>query len=528
MKKPNNKTTSSISAERVVQQILARFNPIRGLDPARLAAILDDYQRGYIAQAAQLWATIERRDPQCQSVIPKRKRATSLLEYEVLVEDDSPEAARQREALEYFYANVSATDALQRNMRGGFSTLVMQMMDAVGKGYAVHEILWKPARNAEGRDVLTAECVFTPLWFFENRTGSLRFLPQDYAVDGLPLAEGGWMVTVPATGIPLMEATSVAYVYKNLSLKDWLIFSERYGMPLPVGKTSASQGSPEWNAFADALRSVGQDWGLVIGNDGSVDFKDAGCSGERPQQPLVEYMDEAIAILWRGGDLSTRSDDATGASQQDEERENIEAADAQMVNETLWQYVDAQIIRALFGPEAPVLAYVALKPKLRVDSDREMKVWDFAVSHGVPLAKSDFRKRFGLPSPEVDANGTPTEELLVQPAAPALDALPMPAANEAGAEVPAALREASMRLLAKASDTDMAAVRDALDQWLKDVEDGKADPTEPPDLLTLASSEATAKALESILGAHVVEAVINRPQGDRHDESIFARSPDHR
>jgi hypothetical protein len=249
MKKPNNKTTSSISAERVVQQILARFNPIRGLDPARLAAILDDYQRGYIAQAAQLWATIERRDPQCQSVIPKRKRATSLLEYEVLVEDDSPEAARQREALEYFYANVSATDALQRNMRGGFSTLVMQMMDAVGKGYAVHEILWKPARNAEGRDVLTAECVFTPLWFFENRTGSLRFLPQDYAVDGLPLAEGGWMVTVPATGIPLMEATSVAYVYKNLSLKDWLIFSERYGMPLPVGKTSASQGSPEWNCL---------------------------------------------------------------------------------------------------------------------------------------------------------------------------------------------------------------------------------------------------------------------------------------
>jgi hypothetical protein len=56
----------------------------------------------------------------------------------------------------------------------------------------------------------------------------------------------------------------------------------------------------------------------------------------------------------------------------------------------------------------------------------------------------------------------------------------------------------------------MAAVRLALDQWLKDVEDGKADPTEPPDLLTLASSEATAKALESILGAHVVEAVLNR------------------
>jgi hypothetical protein len=320
------------------------------------------------------------------------------------------------------------------------------------------------------------------------------------------------MVTAPASGVPLMEATSVAYMFKNLSLKDWLIFSERFGMPLPVGKTSATKGSDEWDAFVEALRSIGQDWGIVTNPDGTVELKDAGSGGERPQQPLVEYMDAAIAILWRGGDLSTKSEDATGATQQTEERENIEAADALMVNETLWHYIDAQIIRALFGPDAPILAYVALKPKLRIDADRELKVWDFAVQHGMPMAKSDFRARFGLPSPQTDASGQPTEELMEQATTAPMPELPSVAANAGltGPDIPAALRDSSMRLLAKASDEDMAAVRLALDQWLKDVEDGKADPTEPPDLLTLASSEATAKALESILGAHVVEAVLNR------------------
>src|SRR5581483_658121 len=52
--------------------------------------------------------------------------------------DDSPEALRQKQALEYFYNHLTATTALEPDERGSMGLLVRQMMDAVGKRYAVH------------------------------------------------------------------------------------------------------------------------------------------------------------------------------------------------------------------------------------------------------------------------------------------------------------------------------------------------------------------------------------------------------
>jgi hypothetical protein len=81
------------------------------------------------------------------------------------------------------------THAIDGNEVGGFKLLVRQMMDAIGKRFAVHEIVWKP--SPEG---LTAELRFVPLWFFENTTGKLRFLKQPYGLEGVELQEGAWMV----------------------------------------------------------------------------------------------------------------------------------------------------------------------------------------------------------------------------------------------------------------------------------------------------------------------------------------------
>jgi hypothetical protein len=53
-----------------------------------------------------------------------------------------------------------------------------------------------------------------------------------------------------------MIACAIAYMFKNLSLKDWLIYSERFGMPIPIGETSAPKDSPEWIAMLDAVQSI--------------------------------------------------------------------------------------------------------------------------------------------------------------------------------------------------------------------------------------------------------------------------------
>ncbi len=124
-------------------------NPIRGLTAERLAAQIDGYVNGYVANFALTVEAMEQRDDILKNVITKRKKAVTRHGWEVLAENDSPEARQQRAALDYFYRHLTCSHALRRDERGGFQLLVYQMMDAVAKGYAVHEIVWKPKVNTK-------------------------------------------------------------------------------------------------------------------------------------------------------------------------------------------------------------------------------------------------------------------------------------------------------------------------------------------------------------------------------------------
>jgi hypothetical protein len=223
-------------------RLRGRFNPIRQLTPESLARALEAFQAGDLRLAALLWDAMERRDDVLCNVALKRKKAVARLEWEILALDDSPTARRHREALLAFYNNLTVTHACDPHQRGGVGLLVKQMLDAVGKKYAVHEIIWQPlasrtqqpAANGEiltpSQAVVSAQVVsnstaspqpaawltatfrFAPLWFFEARTGPLRFLPDDTATEGVDLASGQWLVTI-ADG--LMEASSIAYLFKQ-------------------------------------------------------------------------------------------------------------------------------------------------------------------------------------------------------------------------------------------------------------------------------------------------------------------------
>jgi phage gp29-like protein len=493
------KGESKISVERVARQIQSRFNPIRNLTPERLAVALDNFEAGYLRDAAMIWQKIFQRDDQLQAVGPKRYRAVSRLPWEVLTIDESPEAELHKEALEFFYNNLTATSALDRNQPGGFATLVKQMMTAVAYRYSVHEILWQATKDpATGRDAYTAKFVHVPLQFFENTTGELRFLPEDTALAGESLEKDGWMVT---GGDGLMEACSVAYMFKRLPMGDWLTYTEKFGLPWVHGKTNAALDSPEWKAFATALANLGNDCQILTNNEAAIEMHNAGTAGALPHPPLIERMDRAMAILWRGGDLSTMSQagDSSGSNQQGEERTNIEADDAANISEVLNTQIERQIGRMLFGTEH-LLAYVKIAPPERVDTAREMAVWKGANELGVPLAVKDFRERFGLPAPDK------ADELLrVASAALAPNDPYASAANAATAMVN---RATQIRDL-------MDADREAMQPIIKRLED--LDPNDEaavralrddlPDLLGSARGEAFTTALETVLAEALVAGV---------------------
>ena len=392
-----SKTTSRLGAERVRQHLQGRFNPIRGLTPQSLSGHLDNFDLGYLRQTSVLWQKIRDRDDTVKSVVEKRELSAALLDWEILTQDESPEAKRHQEALEAFYNGLSATHALDKHQRGGVSKLVQQMMHAQGHRWAVHEIVWDTQA-----DDLTAELRFTPLQFFEATAGELRFLDQDFAIYGTPLEDAGWMVTA---GAGLMEATSIAYLFKQLPLRDWLVFCEKAGIPALHGKTSAAKGSKEWDDFRDALANFGVDWALVTDSNTAVEPVDLKTSGQLPHPALVDRMDRAIARLWRGADLGTMSQggSAVGSNPQDSETDIFEAADAMLISETLQYYLDRWVIRYRFGAEP--LAYFQLKPRVRINQELELKIDDALIKWGVPRGRRELAERYGRP--EISADDEP-------------------------------------------------------------------------------------------------------------------------
>ena len=411
---PPPKTAPQVSAAVVQTALRQRFNPLRGITPAILSSQLDQFHLGYVAYAALTWEAIERRDDVLKGVAAKRRKAVARLKRESIARDDSPDAKLHVEALDEFYDHLSVVNATDENERGGFSLLVRQMMDAVGKYYAVHEIVWQPGGssqlstlNSQPSDFLTAELRFTPLWFFENTTGRLRFLSLPLGgSEGTALEDGGWMIT---KGDGLMEACSVAYMFKNLPLKDWLSYSDKFGTPGVLGRTNAAEDSDAGRSMAAAVAAFGQNWsGTVYGDDGAIKeplslITAAGGAGTLPFQPLIERMDRAMASLWRGSDLSTMSADTKGASVQDGEGDLLLADDAEMISDTLNHYLDRWVIRQKFGTEP--LAYSKLIVPDRENVEMDIKIDTLLLQAGAQLGERERMEHYGRPM--IDPKDTP-------------------------------------------------------------------------------------------------------------------------
>lgn len=402
---------ASVTPARVQLSVRMRNNPIKGLTFDRLVSYLDQWRLGFFRQTGMMWDTMERRDYQLQIVRPKRLKAVARHGYDVLtveLKDESLKALAeaQKEFLKSFYDTVTVTTALNPDEEGDCSLLVRQMMDAVGKFYAVHEIVWQPQPDGN----LTAKFIACPIWWFEGTRGKLRFLPSEFQIYGNEMLPGEWVVTC---GDGLMEACSVIYLLKFTPLKSWIAFLDKFGMPGIHGKTDAQKGSKEWNDFIEAVQEFGEEWATVTNRTAEISLVEAAkASGDGGYDKIIELMDKKLTQLWRGGDLGTSgAKDAVGASLQGDESEILETDDARMIESTLALKVSRFALAWKFGPEAPQLAYLKLRTTPRQNIADDLQVDQFLAQFDGLLGKQSTLERYSRPMPKDD------EEMLTKPAA---------------------------------------------------------------------------------------------------------------
>jgi len=371
---------------------------LSGLTPQSLGMALDAYERGEFSRAALLWRSIALRDDVIACVKPKREKAVARRDWQILSVDGSATAAAHQATLDEFWSNITAYDALNRNDRGGVSKLIRQMMQSQSYGFAAHHLVWQPSR-------LGLTCAFesAPLWHFENRTGEFRFLPTGMEVDGIDMPQSEWMITV---GEPLMIAGSIGYLAKRNSMADWMVFSEKFGVPGILGKTSQAQDSEGGRAMQEAIETFSSDWEAVLfGDDGSGKIEliqASGSSATLPFPALIDRIDRRLAALWRGADLSSMSatqGQGQGASLQQDEIDLIETDDALLISETLNE-IERRVIAWHYGPRVKPMAYFRLSTPQREDLNLLLSAVTKLVELGGEVGVQNIMERFGIEQPK--------------------------------------------------------------------------------------------------------------------------------
>ena len=375
-----------------------RFNPLRGWTPDVLVRQLEAYARGEIAALAWVMEWLEKHDDIIATVAPKAKAAVSRHGYDVPLQEEIDPAMKgmaqdQQGVMQKFFQTLETSDAVELEEQGGTRLLFQQIMDAYGKGYGAHHTIWRPSRKE-----LQATLVKVPAWFFEVTTGKMMFLPSSHAQRGVELQTLGgrdaWMIS---KGRGVMLAGVLARMFKQLPLQDWLTYCDRHGMPAFLGKTNAQKGTTGWNDMAEAVAGIGAEFGAVVNTGDVIDVLDLAGQGEVPYVKLIDRMDRAQVMLWRGGDLSTMSrENGTGSNPQQEATDELDADNACWVSETINRNLTKRVIAWHFGSKAPVLVGIKLRTATRDNVTQDMTIVEKSKAMGIRISKPWFIGKFGV------------------------------------------------------------------------------------------------------------------------------------
>ena len=428
-------------AQSIELQRRMRFNPLRALDPANLSIALDQFDMGILRQAALLWDAMIRRDDTLSFVVPQLENAIAGKPWGVFKKKnaDPVEAARHAAALEYFYASVTAVDAFDRNVRGDRHLLLKQMGAGYALRYAVHHFVWQPqpgrmieVEGAAPVPALTATLEFVPLWFFENVSGTLRFLPfGGFGIHGQELDwNGEWMVT---TGQGLMFAASICYVFKRLAFQDWTVFNERYAQQKVVGMTNAQKDSEPGQAMASIVENFNSDQGIVLYETQAGDKPPISLLGPEGSvsvdlfERFLDRQDEKMTVMFRGSAQANAAAEKkdTGITAQILETEALELAHCAAIASACRTYIDRAVIRYCFGEGVEPLAYFGLPDMDEEDATALLAAAGFLADRGALVEADTAAERLGitlttdpakalrsLTPPPADPNAAPDDPVL--------------------------------------------------------------------------------------------------------------------
>lgn len=388
------------SREVAAAQVTDKYSeyPSDGLTPVRLAEIFKEADAGDVLRQAELFEEMEEKDPHLFSQLQTRKNAVTGLDYEVIPFDsDNP---RDKEIAEFVEAQLGGIE--------GFEDIMLDLLDAIGKGFAVSEIMWSYDEGHVVVDDIRSR--HQKRFFWDSVDDSFKVRTQE-TPEGIELPKNKFIVHKykARSGHPsragVLRVVAWMYLFKNYTLKDWVAFCEVFGMPLRLGKYQPGASEDDKRALMQALVAIGADAAGIFPDGTAIEFVNTEkTSSTDLYERLARYCDEQVSKAILGQTLTSDSGGGSYAQSKthNDVRHDLTVADCKAIAATLRRDLIRPLVLYNFGEDKRI-------PYLRFDAEESEDLTQTATVIGTLIREAGLKvptsyiyKKFSIPKPEGD------------------------------------------------------------------------------------------------------------------------------
>lgn len=375
-----------------VRQAWLTDSAANALHPRKLAAMLQAANEGNDYDLLTLAEEMEEREAHYGSVLGTRKRAVEGLGITVEAASDD---ARDVDI---------ASAVTAETKRPEFEALISDLLDGLGKGRSSCEIMWETGKVWRAKEFIHRD----PRYFKFNPEDprELRLIDDADVYKGIPLPGYKFVNHFPKlkTGLPVRDGlarmVAVSYMCKSFTLKDWMAFSELFGMPIRVGRFGAGAKEDDIDVLRSAVANIGSDAAAIIPESMRIEFieRTSGASGGHQLfKELAEWLDKQIskAVLGQTATTEGTAGKLGGDDAQQEVRQDILKADAKAVALTINMGYIKAYVDLNYGVQEHYPKVVLFVPEPE-DIDALVKALDKLVPLGLKVKTSQISDKLGL------------------------------------------------------------------------------------------------------------------------------------
>lgn len=378
--------------------------PSKNLTPEKLAKIFLEADGGDVYRQSELFEEMEEKDAHLFSQLQTRKNAVMGIDYEI----QPYEKGAENQRIADFVADVFYDLA-------DFDDTLMDLLDAVGKGFALSEIMWDTDSGksviAKFNHIHQKRAVFSEWgqspWAKDFQAPRITTEAEPFKGEDLPPFKLAYHRYKARSGYDtragVLRVCSWMYLFKNHGIKDWVVFLEVFGMPLRLGKHEPGASQDDRDALVAAIQSLGSDAAGIISKNTEIEFIEAirGRITGNPYKEMAEFCDKQMSKAVLGQTASSEGTPGKLGSEdaQDHVRRDLIKADC----EALMKTVRFQMIRPLvgynFGWDKP-LPWFVLKFEPPEDLKMLSDVYVNLSKIGHPITAEHVSERFKIPMPQ--------------------------------------------------------------------------------------------------------------------------------